>query len=146
MRAMCIKEKKIQLEWQFTHQNGIYMFPYLHINLPHIPTQWHKIYQTKNIWFEKAKNWLPELEDSRRWKRAGTGRLPVGGWVWVVGDGAWQYLVAGDGDGSRQWSTVLIKRWGTSSAVALSEMENDGGGLVRKWSPEPEERRSSEEK
>jgi hypothetical protein len=51
---------------------------------------------------EKSKKWYPELEDSRRWKRAGTGRLPV------VGDGAWQYLVAGDGDGdgSRQWSTV----------------------------------------
>jgi len=46
------------------------------------------------------------------------------------GDGAWQYLVAGDGDGdgSRQWSTVLIRRWGTSSAVALSEMK-DG----RRW-------------
>ncbi|XP_062171051.1 integrin-linked protein kinase 1-like [Alnus glutinosa] len=69
------------------------------------------------------------MEEGQNWKT-------VGGWVWVVGDGAWQYLVAGDGDGRRQWSTVLIRRWGTSSAVALSEMENDGGGLVRKWSPE----------
>lgn len=44
------------------------------------------------------------------------------------GDGAWQYLVARDGDGSRQWSTVLIRRWGTSSAVALLEMKEG-----RRW-------------
>jgi hypothetical protein len=36
----------------------------------------------------------------------------------------WKTAGDGDGDGSRQWSTVLIKRWGTSSAVALSEMKD----------------------
>jgi hypothetical protein len=56
----------------------------------------------------------------------------VGGWVCVVGDGAWQYLVAGDGngDGSRQWSMVLIRRWGTLLAVALSEMKDGRAPLI----------------